>query len=38
MNICVVSSFEGNVEDYISMMADFEEEMKEAVDGLDIAI
>ena len=38
MNICVVSSFEGNVEDYMSMMAEFQEEMKEAVDGFEIGV
>ena len=38
MNICVVSSFEGNVEDYISMMAEFHEEMKEAVDGFEFGV
>ena len=38
MNICVVSSFEGNVEDYISMMAEFHEEMKEAVDGFEFGL
>ena len=38
MNICVVSSFEGNVEDYMSMMAEFQEEMKEAVDGFDVGV
>ena len=38
MNICVVSSFEGDVEDYMSMMAEFQEEMKEAVDGFEIGV
>ncbi|MQF48430.1 hypothetical protein FIM08_00780 [SAR202 cluster bacterium AC-647-N09_OGT_505m] len=38
MNICVVSSFEGNVEDYMSMMAEFQEEMKEAVDSFDVGV
>ena len=38
MNICVVSSFEGDVEDYMSMMAEFQEEMKEAVDGFDVGV
>ena len=28
MNICVVSSFEGNIEEYKSLLAEFEEEMK----------
>ena len=38
MNICVVSSFEGDLEDYMSMMAEFQEEMKEAVDGFEIGV
>jgi len=38
MNICVVSTFEGNIEDYMSMMAEFQEEMKEAVDGFDVGV
>jgi len=38
MNICVVSSFEGDVEDYMSMMAEFQEEMKEAVDDFEIGV
>ena len=38
MNICVVSSFEGKAEDFISMMSGFEKEMKEAVDSLDIGV
>ena len=38
MNICVVSSFEGNLEDYMSMMAEFEEEMKEAVSDFEVGI
>ena len=38
MNICVVSTFEGNAEDYMSMMAEFEEEMKEAIDGFDVGM
>ena len=38
MEICVVSTFEGDVEDYMSMMAAFQEEMKEAVDGFDIGV
>jgi hypothetical protein len=36
--MCVVSTFEGNVEDFISMMAEFEEEMKVAVDGFDVGV
>ena len=38
MNICVVSTFEGNIEDYMSLMAEFEEEMKEVGDGFDIGV
>ena len=38
MNICVVSSFEGDLEDYMSMMAELQEEMKEAVDGFEIGV
>lgn len=38
MNICVVSTFEGNIEDYMSMMAEFQEGMKEAVDGFDVGV
>ena len=38
MNICVVSSFEGDVEDYMSMMAEFQEEMKEAVDDFEFGV
>ena len=38
MNICVVSSFEGDLEDYMSMMAEFQEEMKEAVDGFEVGV
>ena len=38
MNICVVSSFEGDLEDYMSMMAEFQEELKEAVDDFEIGV
>ena len=38
MNICVVSSFEGDLEDYMSMMAEFQEEMKEAVDDFEVGV
>ena len=38
MEICVVSTFEGNVEDFMSMMAEFEEEMKEVGDGFDVGV
>ena len=38
MNICVVSSFDGKAEDYMSIMAEFQEEMKEAVDDFEIGV
>ena len=38
MNICVVSSFNGDVEEFISMMAEFDEEMKLAVSGFEIGV
>ena len=31
MNICVVSSFQGDVEEFMSMMEEFSEEIKSAV-------
>ena len=31
MNICVVSSFEGDGEEFMSMVAEFDEELKSAV-------
>ena len=38
MNMCVVSSFEGTLGDYTSMMSDFEEELKEAVEDFEIGV
>jgi hypothetical protein len=38
MNICVVSSFEGEVEEFMSMVAEFDEEMKSAVSEFDIGV
>jgi len=38
MNICVVSSFEGDVEEFMSMVAEFDEEMKSAVSDFDIGV
>ena len=38
MEICVVSTFEGNMEDFMSMMAEFEEKMKEIGDGFDVGV
>ena len=38
MNICVVSSYEGDVEEFMSMLAEFDEEMKSAVSDFDIGV
>ena len=38
MNICVVSTFEGNIEDYMSLMAECEEEMKQAGVSFDVGV
>jgi len=38
MNICVVSSFEGEVEEFMSMVAEFDEEMKSAVSEFDMGV
>ena len=38
MNICVVSAFEGPVEEFLSMMAEFDEEMKLAVSEFEIGV
>ena len=38
MNICVVSSYEGDVEEFMSMVAEFDEEMKSAVSDFDIGV
>ena len=38
MNICVVSTFDGNIEDYMSLMAEFEEEMKQAGGSFDVGV
>ena len=38
MNICVVSSFEGKAEDFMSMMAGFGEEMKSVASDVDIGV
>tara|TARA_B100001750_G_C15156399_1_gene422160 strand:+ start:203 stop:475 length:273 start_codon:yes stop_codon:yes gene_type:complete len=38
MNICVVSTFEGSVEDYMSMMAEVEEEMKLVVSEFHVGV
>ena len=38
MNICVVSTFEGPIEDYMSMMAEVEEEMKSVVSEFHVGV
>ena len=38
MNICVVSSFDGDVEEFTSMIAEFDEEMKSAVSDFEIGV
>ena len=38
MNICVVSSYEGDVEEFMSMVAEFDEELKSAVSDMDFGV
>ena len=38
MNICVVSTFDGTIDEYMSLMAEFEEEIKEAGAVFDIGV
>ena len=38
MNICVVSTFEGEVEEYMSMIAEFDEQIRSAVSDFDIGV
>ena len=38
MNICVVSSFEGDAEEFMSMVAEFDEELKSAVSDFEIGV
>ena len=38
MNICVVSSYEGDVEEFMTMVAEFDEEMKSAVSDFTYSI
>ena len=38
MNICVVSSFQGDVEEFMSMVSEFDEELKSAVSDFDIGV
>lgn len=38
MNICVVSSYEGDVEEFMTMVAEFDEEMKSAVSDFCVGV
>ncbi len=38
MNICVVSSYEGDVEEFMTMVAEFDEEMKSAVSDFYVGV
>ena len=38
MNICVVSSFEGEVEEFMSLVSEFDDELKSAVSDFDIGV
>ena len=38
MNICVVSTFDGTIDEYMSLMAEFEEEMKQAGASFDVGV
>ena len=38
MNICVVSSFEGDVEEFMSMVAEFDAEFKEAASDIEFGV
>ena len=38
MNICVVSSFEGDVKEFMSMVAEFDEEFKEAASDFEFGV
>ena len=38
MNICVVSSFEGDVEAFMSMVAEFNEELKSAASDFEFGV
>ena len=38
MNICVVSTFEGDVEEFMSMVAEFDEEIKEAASIIEFGV
>ena len=38
MNICVVSTFEGDVEEFMSMVAEFDEEINEAASAIEFGV
>ena len=38
MNICVVSSFEGDVEEFMSMVAEFDKEFKSAASNIEFGV
>ena len=38
MNICVVSTFEGDVEEFMSMVAEFDEEIKESASTIEFGV
>ena len=38
MNICVVSTFEGDVEEFMSMVAEFDEEINEAASTIEFGV
>ena len=38
MNICVVSTFDGMIDEYMALMAEFEEEMKQAGASFDVGV
>ena len=38
MNLCVVSSFQGDVEEFMSMMEEFDEELKSAVSEFECGV
>ena len=38
MNICVVSTFEGDAEEFLSMVAEFDEEMRLAISDYDVGV
>ena len=38
MNICVVSSFEGDVEEFMSMVAEFDEDLKSSASDIEFGV